>query len=161
MADDPQTPPPNTQNIGVQMGEGSAVGGDVTGGDKIVAGGHVIQAAAGATVIIGGATPGQVGEGLNALTDLVQRSPELRTAVVGFRTDFQAASEQIDLLGDYKDLHDILHRLQFQCYNGIQQIESRFPDDEMALNTVADSQVTLEGIIGELQSFGSRASAAK
>jgi hypothetical protein len=145
----------------MQIGDNAAVGGDVTGGDKITAGGHVIQAAAGATVIIGGPAPGQAGEGLSALTDLVQRSPEVRQAVIGFRTDFQAASEQIDLLSDYKDLHDILHRLQFQCFNGIQQIAPRFPDDEMAADTLSDSLVTLDGIISEVQEFSKRASAAK
>jgi hypothetical protein len=160
MADD-ETPPPDVQNVGIQMGEGTAVGGDVTGGDKITAGGHVIQAAAGATIIIGGAVPGQVGEGLSALTDLVQRSPEVRQAVIGFRTDFQAASEQIDLLVDFKDLHDILHRLQFQCFNTVQQIAPRFPDDELAIDTLTDSQLTLEGLIDEVKKFGTRTSDAR
>jgi hypothetical protein len=152
---------PNIQNIGLQMGDNSAVGGDVAGRDKITAGGHVIQAAAGATVIIGGALPGQVGEGLGALTDLVRTSAEVRQAVIGFRTDFQAASEQIDLLSDFKDLHDILHRTQFQVYNGLQQIASRFPDDEMAIDTLTDSQLTLEGLLAEEQAFGKRTSEAK
>lgn len=156
-----EAPPPNVQNIGASIGEGAAVGGDVLAASNVTAGGHVIQAAAGATVIIGSPAPGQVGEGLNALTDLVQRSTEVRQAVIGFRTDFQAASEQIALLSDYKDLHDILHRLQFQCYNGVMQIAPRFPGDEMAVDTLTDSQLTLENIIAEVQEFGKRASAAR
>jgi hypothetical protein len=152
----------NIQNVGIQMGEGAAVGGDVTGRDKITAGGHVIQAAQGATVIINaGPAAGQAGEGLNALTDLVQRSAEVREAVIGFRTDFQAASEQIDLLIDYKDLHDILHRLQFQCYNSLQQAAPRFPNDDTALDVLTDAQLTLEGILAEVQAFTKRASEAK
>lgn len=143
------------------MGEGAAAGGDVTGRDKIVAGGHVIQAAAGATVIIGGPVPNAVNESLNAVSEMVQRSPAVREAVVGFRTDFQAANDQIVLLGDFKDLHDILHRVQFQVFNGIQQIGSRFPDDDMSIDTLTDAQLTLEGIINEVREFAKRISEAR
>lgn len=62
---------------------------------------------------------------------------------------------------DFKDLHDILHRTQFQVYNGIQVIAARFPDDEMALDTLTDAQLTLEGLINEVRAFGQRASAAR
>lgn len=40
------------QNGGVQLGDGATVGGDVTGRDKMTAGGHVVNAGDGATVII-------------------------------------------------------------------------------------------------------------
>ena len=56
------------QNVGVQLGEGATVGGDVTGGDKIEAGGHVVIAGEGATVVINpeteaGASSGQTVNG--------------------------------------------------------------------------------------------------
>lgn len=47
---------PAQSKEGIVLGEQSSItigSGDVTGGDKIAAGGHVIQAGAGATVIIG------------------------------------------------------------------------------------------------------------
>ena len=47
-----ESPPPNIQNVGMQIGDNAAVGGDVTGRDMITAGGHVIQAGVGATVIV-------------------------------------------------------------------------------------------------------------
>jgi len=50
--------------------------------------------------------------GLQALGDLIGRSPQMRAALFAFRADFQAACTQVDVLGDYKDLHDLLHRLQ-------------------------------------------------
>jgi hypothetical protein len=60
--------------------------------------------------------PQQISQGLDALSVLMQ-APHVRAAVFTFRTDFQAACEQIDVLSNYKDLHDLLHTLQFQCFN--------------------------------------------
>jgi hypothetical protein len=165
MEDSPQTA--DTQppaSAGLSMGESAQItvgSGDVTAGDKITAGGHVIQAAAGATVIIEekSAAPDAVGEGLVALRELMTRSDDVRNAVIAFQTDFLAAREQVDALGDYKDLHDILHRLQFQCYNGLTQAAPRFPDDEMALDNLNDYALTLEGIIAELKQIAARPSA--
>lgn len=146
------------------MAEGSQItvgSGDVTAGDKITAGGHVIQAAAGATVIIEekSSAPDAVGEGLVALRELMTRSDDVRNAVIAFQTDFVAAREQVDALGDYKDLHDLLHRLQFHCYNGLTQAAPHFPDDEMALDNLNDYLLTLEGIIAELKQVAARPSA--
>ncbi|MBI3244488.1 MAG: hypothetical protein HYZ49_19585 [Chloroflexi bacterium] len=164
----PDTTPPagSVQEGGVSIGENAQItvgSGDVTGGDKITAGGHVIQAAAGATVIIGApaAAPDAVGEGLAALHELMERSSDVRNAVIAFGTDFTAARDQVDMLGDYKDLHDLLHRLQFHCYSGITQAAARFPDDEMALDNLTDYLLTLEGIVAELRQVAERPSAPK
>ncbi len=164
----PDTTPPagSVQQGGVSIGENAQItvgSGDVTGGDKITAGGHVIQAAAGATIIIGGTAPAPdaVGEGLAALHELMERSSDVRNAVIAFGTDFSAARDQVDMLGDYKDLHDLLHRLQFHCYTGITQAAARFPDDEMALDNLTDYLLTLEGIVAELRQVAERPSAPK
>jgi hypothetical protein len=101
----------------------------------------------------------QVNEGLSALMELMQ-SPEVRAAVVTFRTDFEAACQQIDVLGDYKDLHDLLHTMQFHCYHPIVQESRRFPDDDLALDNLADYELTLGGIVGDLQEVAGRASLA-
>ena len=92
----------------------------------------------------------QVSEGLAALTDLMQ-APDVHAAVVAFRTDFEAASRQIDVLGDYKRLHDLLHTMQFHCYHPIVQESRRFPDDEMGLDNLFDHELTFEGIVSDLQ----------
>jgi hypothetical protein len=161
-------PPGSVQEGGVSIGENAQItvgSGDVTGGDKITAGGHVIQAAAGATVIIGSPAaapaPDAVGEGLAALHDLMERSPDVRNAVIAFQTDFTAARDQVDALSDYKDLHDLLHRLQFQCYSGVTQAATRFPGDEIALDNLTDYLLTLEGIVAELRQVAERPTAPK
>jgi len=50
----------------------------------------------------------QAGAGLQALGELMGRSPQMRAALFGFLADFQAACTQVEVLGDYKDLHDLL-----------------------------------------------------
>ena len=123
----------STTNVsgGVNVDAGQVdIGGDVVGRDKVeTAGGHIIHAAAGATVIVGG-LPDVIGQGLTALHELMQRSPDVQTAVIVFQSNFQAAHQQVDILADYKDVHDLLHRLQFHCYSGVVQAAPRFPGDE-------------------------------
>ena len=121
------------------------------GGTVNIAGGHIIQAAAGATVIIGA----QAGAGLQALNDLVQLSPEVRKAVGTFSADFQAATSQVDVMGDYKDIHDLLHTTQFQCYSPILREATRFPDDT-SLELLEDYERNLREIIAQLEDVCNR-----
>jgi hypothetical protein len=100
-----------------------------------------------------------VRKGLDALIDLMQIS-EVRDIVIAFRTDFQAACEQIKVLADYKDLHDLLHQLQFHCYNGIVQEISRFPRDDVSITNLENYELTLQDIIYHLQNIVSDASLA-
>ena len=102
----------------------------------------------------------QAGAGLKALGDLVQRSPEMRAALFAFRADFQAACTQVEVLGDYKDLHDLLHRLQFDCYNVIIKAAARFPADETALDDLQDYLLGLEDILVQLRDVNRRAAVA-
>lgn len=96
-----------------------------------------------------------VRNGLYALTELMA-APEVRAAVVAFRTDFQAVCEQIDVVGNYKDLHDLLHTLEFQCYSGIVQEARRFPDDETALDILRDYELTLQQIVTDVREVAVR-----
>lgn len=123
-------------------------------GQANIAGGHIIHAEQGATVIIG--APAKAIGGLVALRELMQSSAEVHTAVIAFQTDFKVAHEQVNRLGDYKDLHDLLHQLQFHCYNGIVQTLIRFPDDELMLDNLMDYALTLEEIVEELKEVASR-----
>lgn len=128
--------------------------GNLTASDSAtvnIAGGNIIQAAAGATVIIGA----QVGAGLQALNDLVQLSPEVRAAVGTFAADFKAATSQVDVMGDYKDLHDLLHQTQFYCYTPILREVTRFPDDS-SLELLDDYERSLRDILVKLGEVGSR-----
>jgi hypothetical protein len=95
-------------------------------------------------------SPVQVSEGLGALVELMQ-TPEVRAALVAFRTDFQAACEQIDILGGHKHMHDLLHTMQFHCYHPMFQEAKRFPDDEMGLENLMDYELTLQRIVRDLQ----------
>lgn len=99
-------------------------------------------AAAGQTLSV---LPGLMGDG------------EVRARVAAFRADFQAAGQQIDLLVQYKDLHDLLHKLQFRCYNVIVQEVARFPDDSLAVDNLLNYEVTLQDIIARLRDVAGRA----
>ena len=128
-------------------------------GQANVAGGHIIHADKGATVIIG--TPAEAVSGLIALRELMQRSSDVRNAVTAFRADFRVIYEQVDRLGDYKDLHDLLHHLQFHCYNGIVQAVARFSNDELMLDNLEDHALTLEEIVEELRYVSTRLTMSK
>jgi DNA-binding MltR family transcriptional regulator len=99
-----------------------------------------------------GATAGQT---LGVLPGLMGNG-EVRTKVAAFRADFRAASQQIDLLVQYKDLHDLLHKLQFRCYNVIVQEVARFPDDSLAVDNLLNYEVTLQDIIAQLRAVAGR-----
>jgi hypothetical protein len=89
-------------------------------------------------------------DGLLALAELMG-SAGIQGAVVEFRTDFQAAREQFRILDAYKMVHDLLHRLQFYCLNPLVQEARRFPGDPLALDNVADHELTLRQIFDELR----------
>ena len=91
-----------------------------------------------------------IDRGLGALGGLLENA-EVRSVVAVFRADFVAASGQIDVLSDYKDLHDLLHDLQFQCYNYIASQTARFPQDDLAADTLADHGLTFRGLVERLQ----------
>lgn len=95
-------------------------------------------------------TAASINRDLNVLSDFLQL-PEIRATIAQFRNDFRTAREQVALLGLYKDLHDLLHSLEFLCYKGVVREARRFPDDEMALSILTDHELTLQDIVGKLQ----------
>ena len=99
-----------------------------------------------------------VGEGLSALRTLIQVAPRVQAAAIMFRADFQVACEQIELLGDYKDIHDQLHSLQFHCYNCILQETKRATGDDLAWDTLVDYELTFQDIVSRLQDISAQAS---
>lgn len=98
-------------------------------------------------------------EGLAALQQLMQNK-EVRDAVGDFQAEFKGAASQIEVLGIYKDLHDLLHTLQFQCYKGIAQEARRFPEDDASHDILADHELTLNSLIAQVQDLSARPVAA-
>jgi hypothetical protein len=96
-----------------------------------------------------------LGQGLLALASLMQHA-QVRSAVAEFQSDFAAAGEQVELLAACKNVHDLLHTLQFQCYRGIAQEARRFPDDDTAREILLDHQLTLQGIVDQLKEVTDR-----
>lgn len=99
----------------------------------------------------------EVDRGLRALVGLLN-DPEVHTIAAVFRADFLAASQQVDVLSDFKDLHDLLHDLQFQCYNYIASLTARFPEDELAVDTLTDHALTFKFLVARLLEVASRPS---
>lgn len=97
----------------------------------------------------------QAGAGLQALSDLVQVSPEIRQAAGAFRTIFEAAMQEVDILGDYKDLHDLLHQIQFFCYEPITAEVELFPQ-ERALDMLESYERNLRDLLKGLQDVADR-----
>lgn len=97
----------------------------------------------------------RAGAGLQALSELVQLSPEVRKAAADFRAIFETAIAEVDVLGDYKDLHDLLHQTQFHCFEPILAEQSRFPDD-LSLENLDSYRHNLSGIIDRLNDVANR-----
>jgi hypothetical protein len=97
----------------------------------------------------------QAGAGLEALNDFIQVSPVIRQAASEFRTTFEAALAQVDVMGDYKDLHDLLHQTQFHCFEPIVAESTRFPD-ETTLDMLDSYNRNLRDIYGRLQEIANR-----
>src|SRR6476660_1141400 len=70
-------------------------------------------------------------EGLEALLELME-DRQVQADVAAFEAIFETSCKQIDSLACYKDLHDLLHTLQFRCYNyliAVLQNVRKSPDD--------------------------------
>lgn len=97
-------------------------------------------------------------EGIKALIELMS-NPEVQSKVAVFRVVFEGSCRQIEVLGFYKDLHDLLHTLQFRCYNYLVQVVSRaknFPDDTSVWDSVIDYELMLQDIAKELEEASRR-----
>jgi hypothetical protein len=100
-------------------------------------------------------------QGLLALVELM-RNPEVQAKVATFDAVFETSSTQIETLGYYKDLHDLLHTLQFNCCNyltnNIVRRARRDPDDETLWDDVDGYEQTLQNIMGGLERAAQQAS---
>ena len=96
-----------------------------------------------------------VDNSLSILAELVRR-PDFKAKLVALQTDFEAAGSQIEFLTNYKDLHDLLHNLQFLCFSGLVQEAARFPHDPLALEILLDHELTLAGLIDDMREIAGR-----
>ncbi|NHZ71920.1 MAG: hypothetical protein GWP17_02395 [Aquificales bacterium] len=80
---------------------------------------------------------------------LLLRRPETREAVVSFQTDFEAASDQIDLMNDYKLIHDLFQELENR-YFLIENDRKRLPDDDLAWDSLTLNEPELNTKIDDL-----------
>lgn len=79
----------------------------------------------------------------------LMRRPETREAVISFQTDFEAASDQIDLMNDYKLLHDLFQELENR-YFLVENDRKRLPDDDLAWDSLALNEPELNTKIDDL-----------
>jgi hypothetical protein len=89
--------------------------------------------------------------GLKEAFGSLKTEPSARDMMVRFETGFRAAKEQIVVLANYKSLHDLLHNVQLSCYNPIFQEARRFPEDEVARETLGDYALTLFDYIDRIR----------
>jgi len=100
-------------------------------------------------------SPAQVGQALIALADLMQ-VPQVRDAVVAFRTDFEAACEQINTLGNYKRLHDLFQELE-NLHTIVESICKRLATDQMAWEGIMLHEPEIQGVMDSLLKVADRA----
>ena len=84
----------------------------------------------------------------SAMVRMLSRE-DVRTAVVTFQTDFQAASQQIAQMNDYKQVHDLFQILETQ-YDLIYRDQKRLPDDDMAWEDIATAEPELQTRISDI-----------
>lgn len=92
--------------------------------------------------------------GLKALRKLIA-DPAVYVAD-RFDAAFKAASEHIVILSDYKDLHDALHNLHFQCYNFVLRESRRSDAGEVNWEVLGPPASTLGQIIATIAAVAGR-----
>jgi hypothetical protein len=87
------------------------------------------------------------GGALNALADLM-RTPEAYAAAAQYRSSFQTACKHIDMVEDYKKLHDQLDELQRRCYDPLVK-QWNLPN---VLDSVAEHTFDLDEVVDKIDS---------
>lgn len=100
--------------------------------------------------------PEQVSGGLVALTELM-RAPEVQAAVIAFRADFQTACEQINMLGSYKQLHDLFQDLENLC-NILESERHHLITDQRAWEGLMLHEPEFQGVTDDLLKVADRVS---
>lgn len=142
---------PEGKKVTIDIGEINEVSGQAN-----IAGRDVINVEKGATLIIN--APAAAASGLSVLPGLIKSSADVHAIVADFQADFRVAYEQVNRLGDYKDLHDQLHELQVHCYVHVAMAAPRFPDDETTVDGLTVHALTIEDVVEALGEIAVRPS---
>ncbi|MGE5248714.1 MAG: CHAT domain-containing protein [Bacteroidota bacterium] len=95
----------------------------------------------------------QGAEGIRATAAILQRSAEAFSRTI---QSFETASEQIGRMTDYKHLHDLLHRLQFEIYAPASSHVAHFPDDVDAADELFVYAEKLDTMVKDLNELLAR-----
>ncbi len=154
-----------SQDVGVGFQDDASVIGDVVGRDlnKTTIHHHYHyppsdQAPAEVLPFAPAAQGKSTRKGIQALAELIS-DPKVRDIVVAFRTEFQASCEQIEVLSAYKDWHDQLHKLEFQCYGVIGSPVQRLLkdiEDDLALEELENCIWVLQQIIKQIEQIANQ-----
>src|SRR5690606_13504878 len=85
--------------------------------------------------------------------------PAAQADVATFQAIFGESSRQIEVLAYYKDLHDLLHTLQFKCYNYLTVILrtlEQSPDDVSVWDNCVDHEDALQDMLAALSRMTSQ-----
>lgn len=146
--------PMEERHPSLAVGDDAKFGNDLVAGNKYTTHNYYLQSS-GQTLEIQGKS---VRKGLQALAELIADS-EVRDLVVAFRTEFQVSCEHIEILSAYKDWHDELHKLEFQCFRVIwSPIERLLKDieDELALEELEDQILSLQQITDNIEKIATQ-----
>lgn len=91
-----------------------------------------------------------IDSGLSVLNRLMARE-DVRQAVERSPKNFKTARDQIQILADYKDLHEALHTLQIGCFAVINNSLKTFPDDEDTCDNLVAYEYSLESVVTDVQ----------
>jgi len=93
-----------------------------------------------------------LGDGIDQLTGFTKDSG-LRNLLQQCRPILERIRKQCSVVADYKDVHDQLHQIEFNCFNLIGQEIKRFPDDEVAHENLMHHAQSLEEALRQLKSL--------
>ena len=96
---------------------------------------------------------------LKVLKELLQ-NPEVQEAVNKFRHDFQMVYEHIDVVKDYKELHDLLQDIEQTCYFPILQAASGYPQSDSTLDFLQGYADAMQMTIDRLQEVANNGNVA-
>lgn len=109
------------------------------------------------------ATTGSARQGLDALLEIIG-DPAAQADVATFQAIFGESSRQIEVLAYYKDLHDLLHTLQFKCYNYLAVVLrtlEQTPDDISVWDNCIDHEDALHDMLANLARMTSQEALSK
>jgi hypothetical protein len=114
-----------------------------------------IENANGKTINIGDCSH-IINKGLMTLTTLLS-DEKIYNQILLCRAESQNISKQIDNLRSYKDIHDLLYRLEFNCYGGIAIEARRLTLDNISVQTLIEHEYNLKQIIAQSKDVKAKA----